>query len=228
MGFNTSASQLTILEPTGLSNANIAPFASPLSKLVKVTPQNGQSSRHSYSGPTVQPPASPLGIPHSTWLMALNPSFLSTSHLPPFLFPTFANPFPLPISSPLAPASSRSVKTIWTTSATASSKAASLQSNSSRSSTKTRSSLTNSDRVTLSSFAVPVQTRSLPTRSDQGILVQWWWSEGLGMAHIALQSWMEPCRNYATLPLDLFLTFLAHEPLFQSRAFYIETTSPTS
>jgi hypothetical protein len=44
------------------------------------------------------------------------------------------------------------------------------------------------------------------------------------MAHTALLSWMEQCRDYAMLHLDLLLILLAHGLLFQSRVSWTEET----
>src|ERR1700679_1808069 len=48
------------------------------------------------------------------------------------------------------------------------------------------------------------------------------------MAHTASQSWMEQCRDYATLHFGLFLILLAHGLPFQSRVSWTEETSPPS
>jgi hypothetical protein len=48
------------------------------------------------------------------------------------------------------------------------------------------------------------------------------------MAHTASQSWMEQCRDYATLHFGLFLILLAPGLPFQSRVSWTEETSPPS
>src|SRR5712691_1213491 len=105
---DTSAYRRTIPRRTASSKDSTVRFATPSSRHAKAKTPDGRRSHPLHSGQIAPPLASRPAIPPSTCCTVWNPFFLLTSYRRPSSFPTSPSHSRPKISSPSAPANSKS------------------------------------------------------------------------------------------------------------------------